>query len=116
MNPAVEQIRDMIDAIPALAWSCQPDGTTEFHNQTWLDYTGMSREESLGWGWKAANLINQVSLPSTDRLLGALTSFQTALTWPAAQQRIQALLDRGLQQDISFETLWPTVLGTLLGT
>ena len=54
MNPVVEQIRDMIDAIPALAWSCRPDGTTEFHNQTWLDYTGMSREESLGWGWKAA--------------------------------------------------------------
>lgn len=54
MNPVVEQIRDMIDAIPALAWSCRPDGTTEFHNQTWLDYTGMSREKSLGWGWKTA--------------------------------------------------------------
>ena len=54
MNPVVEQIRDMIDAIPALAWSCRPDGTTEFHNQTWLNYTGMSREESLGWGWKTA--------------------------------------------------------------
>jgi formate hydrogenlyase transcriptional activator len=54
MIAVVEQIRDMIDAIPALAWSCHPDGTTEFHNQTWLDYTGMSREESLGWGWKTA--------------------------------------------------------------
>ena len=54
MIAVVEQIRDMIDAIPALAWSCRPDGTTEFHNQTWLDYTGMSREESLGWGWKTA--------------------------------------------------------------
>ena len=37
----------------------------------------------------AKNLINQVSLPSADRLLDALNSFQTALTWPETQQRIQ---------------------------
>src|ERR1700751_2655143 len=36
----------------------------------------------------AKNLINQVSLPSADRLLGSFNSFQTALTWPEAQQRI----------------------------
>ena len=64
----------------------------------------------------AKNLINQVSLPSADRLLDALTSFQTALTWPEAQQRIQALLDRGLQREVDFETRWPAVLGTLLET
>jgi enoyl-CoA hydratase/carnithine racemase len=64
----------------------------------------------------AKNLINQVSLPSADRLLDALNSFQTALTWPEAQQRIQALLERGLQQDIDFEKRWPEVLGTLLDT
>jgi enoyl-CoA hydratase/carnithine racemase len=62
----------------------------------------------------AKNLINQVSLPSADPLLDALNSFQNALTWPEAQQRIQALLDRGLQQDIDFEKRWPEVLGTLL--
>jgi enoyl-CoA hydratase/carnithine racemase len=64
----------------------------------------------------AKNLINQVSLPSADPLLDALNSFQTALTWPEAQQRIQALLERGLQQDIDFEKRWPEVLGTLLDT
>src|SRR5260221_10307213 len=64
----------------------------------------------------AKNLINQVSLPSADPLLDALNSFQTALTWPEAQQRIQALLERGLQQDIDFEKRWPGVLGTPLDT
>jgi enoyl-CoA hydratase/carnithine racemase len=64
----------------------------------------------------AKNLINQVSLPSADPLLDALNSFQTALTWPEAQQRIQALLERGLQQDIDFEKRWPEVLGALLET
>jgi len=64
----------------------------------------------------AKNLVNQVSLPPADRLLEALTSFQTALTWPEAQQRVQALLKRGLQRDADFENRWPTVLGTLLET
>jgi hypothetical protein len=46
----------------------------------------------------AKNLINQVSLPTADRLLDALNAFQTALTWPETQQRIQAGLKRGLQR------------------
>ena len=64
----------------------------------------------------AKNLVNQVSLPSADRLLDALNSFQTALTWPEAQQRIQALLERGLQREVDFEKSWPALLGTLLDT
>src|SRR5712672_4710511 len=63
----------------------------------------------------AKNLINQVSLPSADRLLDALISFQTALSWTEAQQRVGALIKRGLQKDVDFEKEWPTVVGTLLG-
>src|SRR5438309_8550153 len=62
----------------------------------------------------AKNLINQVSLPSADRLLEALNSFQTALGWTEGQQRIGALIKRGLQKDVDFEKEWPTALGTLL--
>src|SRR6266581_5642906 len=47
-----DQLRLMIDKMPTLAWACRPDGTTEFLNQRWLDYTGLSLEEALGWGWK----------------------------------------------------------------
>jgi enoyl-CoA hydratase/carnithine racemase len=64
----------------------------------------------------AKNLINQVSLPSADHLLDALNSFETALTWPQAQRRFQALLKLGLQQDADFEKRWPAVLDTLLET
>src|ERR1700726_853201 len=64
----------------------------------------------------AKGLVNQVSLPSTDRLLDAITSFETALTWPEALQRIQALVERGLQRDVALEKRWPEVLGTLLET
>src|SRR6202007_1042951 len=55
----------------------------------------------------AKKLVNQVSLPSADRLLDSITSFEATLTWPEAQQRIEALLKRGLQQDTDFEKRWP---------
>src|SRR5258708_20303319 len=64
----------------------------------------------------AKSLINQGSLPGADRLLDALNGFKTALTWPEAQQRVRALLKRGLQQDADFERRWPEVLGRLLET
>src|ERR1700730_2019099 len=64
----------------------------------------------------AKNLVNHVSLPSADRLLAAITSFETALTWPETQQRIQALLKRVLQRDEDFEHRWPVGLDTLLET
>src|SRR3977135_3318582 len=62
----------------------------------------------------AKNLVNQVSLPPADRLLDALNSFASALAWPEAQQRFQALLERGLQRDGDFEKRWPALVGTLL--
>src|ERR1700681_1751518 len=64
----------------------------------------------------AKNLVNHVSLPSADRLLDALTSFETSLTWPETQREVQALLKRGLQRDDDFEHRWPAALGTLLAT
>ncbi len=64
----------------------------------------------------AKNLVNQVSLPSADRLLDALNSFTSALSWPEAQQRFQALLERGLQREDDFEKQWPALLGALSRT
>src|SRR6201981_3135230 len=64
----------------------------------------------------AKKLVNQVSLPPADRLLDAFTSFGAALTWPEAQHRIQAVLERGLQRDTDFEKRWPEVLGNLVET
>jgi enoyl-CoA hydratase/carnithine racemase len=64
----------------------------------------------------AKNLINQVSLPSADRLLEALNSFTTAMTWPETQRRFQALFNRGLNQPGEIENRLGEQLGTLLET
>ena len=37
-----------------MAWSAGPDGSAEFFNQRWLDYTGLSAEQALGSGWQVA--------------------------------------------------------------
>ena len=31
-----------------------PDGSVDFISQSWLDYTGSSREQAMGWGWASA--------------------------------------------------------------
>jgi PAS domain S-box-containing protein len=50
----VQDIRLVVDTIPTLAWSARPDGSADFFNQRWLDYTGLPAEQALDWGWKVA--------------------------------------------------------------
>jgi len=49
------RLRLIIDTIPVPAWSSRADGATDFVNQRWLDYTGITAEEALGWGWKVVS-------------------------------------------------------------
>ena len=42
-----DHLRLVIDTIPTMAWSILPDGTLDFVNQRWLEYTGLSLEEAL---------------------------------------------------------------------
>ena len=48
------KLRQVIDTIPALAWCNLPDGSNEFLNRRWHEYTGLSPEASHGWGWQVA--------------------------------------------------------------
>jgi len=48
------KLRQVIDAIPTLAWCNLPDGPNEFLNKRWHDYTGLPSESSHGWGWQVA--------------------------------------------------------------
>jgi PAS domain S-box-containing protein len=51
---AESEMRLAIDTIPALAWRTEPDGFCDFLNQPWRDYTGLSSDQALGWGWTSA--------------------------------------------------------------
>ena len=49
-TPELTDLR-VVNAIPAHIWRCAPDGAVQFVNQQWMDYTGLSQENSQGWGW-----------------------------------------------------------------
>jgi PAS domain S-box-containing protein len=48
------RLRDVIETIPAHVWSALPDGTVDFVNRRWLEFTGFSLDRALGWGWTDA--------------------------------------------------------------
>lgn len=41
----------LADFIPQFVWMCTPDGLNIYFNQRWVDYTGLTLEQSYGWGW-----------------------------------------------------------------
>jgi PAS domain S-box-containing protein len=54
IRKSLGELRTIIDTIPALAWSSAPEGSVDFVNRRWQDYTGQSREQSQGAGWETA--------------------------------------------------------------
>ena len=47
-----DQFRLALDTSPGLMWTGLPDGSRDFHNRRWLEYTGLSFDDGLGWGWR----------------------------------------------------------------
>jgi len=48
------KLRDVIETMPTFAWSALPDGSLDFVNHLWQEYSGLSEEESAGSGWQQA--------------------------------------------------------------
>ncbi len=45
------EFRLLAEAIPQIVWTTQPDGWNTYFNHQWVEYTGLSLEESCGHGW-----------------------------------------------------------------
>src|SRR5215472_18435861 len=50
---AALELRAFIDSLLAIAWSALPDGSLDFINQQFRDYTGLSSDQLIGWQWKS---------------------------------------------------------------
>ena len=46
-----DECRDVMSAIPVYVWSAQPDGTVDFVNPQWEEYTGLPASAAFGWKW-----------------------------------------------------------------
>ena len=53
LHASEERFRLMADAIPHIAWTTGADGAVEYYNQRWYEYSGLTLEQTQGWGWEA---------------------------------------------------------------
>jgi PAS domain S-box-containing protein len=54
MRRTEQELRLLADNIPVLAARYRPDGTMDFRNKAWQDYTGLSRDNLEGNRWGSA--------------------------------------------------------------
>ena len=45
-----DEFRQAIDTIPGLVWSALPDGSVDFLNKRWCEYTGISLQDASRQG------------------------------------------------------------------
>jgi PAS domain S-box-containing protein len=47
-----EGLREVIETVPAMAWSSPPDGSNAFVNRQWAEYTGLTAEQTTSSSWR----------------------------------------------------------------
>jgi len=52
LQESEKRLQNIMDTIPQIAWTSTPDGSINFYNKRWFEYTGLNFEESKAWGWK----------------------------------------------------------------
>ncbi|UYZ57876.1 PAS domain-containing protein [Hymenobacter latericus] len=60
LRASEEKFRFLADSIPQLVWTLEPDGSIDFLNEGWMEYTGLGLEQARREGW--AHLV-----PPTER-------------------------------------------------
>jgi hypothetical protein len=47
----LETLRQLADGLPQIVWVARPDGSHEYYNKQWHDYTGLSLQDSTDEAW-----------------------------------------------------------------
>jgi PAS domain S-box-containing protein len=63
LRKSERELRTLIEIIPACVGTALPDGSVDFISQSWLDYSGQTRDEAMGWGWAATIHPDDVDRP-----------------------------------------------------
>jgi PAS domain S-box-containing protein len=51
LRESEREFRSLAEAMPQIVWATRSDGWNIYFNQQWVDYTGLTLEESYGHGW-----------------------------------------------------------------
>ncbi len=52
LRESEDRFRVLMNSIPQIVWTAQPDGSAEYFNEWWYQFTGWNYEQSIGWSWK----------------------------------------------------------------
>jgi PAS domain S-box-containing protein len=52
LQASEERYRSLADAMPQIVWTARADGYFDYYNRRWFEYTGMTMEQTAGWGWQ----------------------------------------------------------------
>lgn len=50
LRESEQEFRTLTEAMPQIVWATRPDGWNIYFNQHWVDYTGLTLDESYGPG------------------------------------------------------------------
>ena len=51
LKESEKEFRSLAESMPQIVWTTHADGWNTYFNQQWVDYTGLTLEESYGHGW-----------------------------------------------------------------
>lgn len=54
LRQSERRFRSFANAAPAMLWVTEPDGSCSFISRRWYEHTGLTEDESLGFGWTRA--------------------------------------------------------------
>jgi PAS domain S-box-containing protein len=60
------QLRELADAMPQIVWRARPDGTVDYHNQRWFEFTGEPPRDAAAASW-----VSLLHPEECERCLGA---------------------------------------------
>jgi PAS domain S-box-containing protein len=46
------RFKQLLETLPQMAWTSRPDGSVNYYNQRWYDFTGGTFTELQDWGWE----------------------------------------------------------------
>ena len=68
--------RTLAEVVPQIIWITRPDGAIIYFNQQWMDYTGLTLEESIGHAW-SKSFHPEDQRPASDAWQKATTAIET---------------------------------------
>lgn len=52
LEQSEQRFRLVAESMPQIVWTALPDGSVDYYNQRWAEFSGISTQSGQGWGWQ----------------------------------------------------------------